>query len=283
MSSGVKESDIPPCRVEDTPEDSDRLASTTGRVMRFRAAGITLIALVTLWQIATDLLDVPVYLLPSPGAIAKEVVQNWRMLIDEATITIFEVVAGFTLSALMALPIAATLAYSPAVESATYPLIVGSSTIPKVALAPILLTWFGFGLAPKIIIVVLVAFFPIVINTVAGFKSLPLRIIYLARSMDANEAQIFWYFRMPHALPNIFAGFKITSVLCVVGAVVAEFVGSDKGLGYVMMMAASDLNIARQFAAVLILTIIGLAAFWIVEWVERRLLPWHNSVRNENI
>jgi NitT/TauT family transport system permease protein len=281
MSSGVKESDISPRRVEDTPEGSDRQASPTGWVLRFRAAGITLVALVTLWQIATDLLEVPVYLLPSPGAIAKEVVENWRMLIDEAAITTFEVLVGFTLSAVIALPLAAIFSYSPAVENATYPLIVGSNTIPKVALAPILLTWFGFGLAPKIIIVVLVAFFPILINTVTGFKSLPLQMIYLARSMGANEAQLFWHFRMPHALPNIFAGFKITIVLCVVGAVVAEFVGSDRGLGYVMMMAASDLNIARQFAAVLVLSVIGIAAFWIVEWAEGRLLPWQNAARNE--
>jgi NitT/TauT family transport system permease protein len=276
----VKESDISPRRADDAQNDPDRQASPAGRAIRFRAAGITLIAVIAIWQIATDLLNIPVYLLPSPSAIAKEVVENWRMLIDQAAVTTFEVVAGFTLSALIALPLAAIFVYSPVVESATYPLIVGSNTIPKVALAPILLAWFGFGLAPKIIIVVLVAFFPILINTVTGFKSLPLQMIYLARSMGASEAQLFWHFRMPHALPNIFAGFKITIVLSVVGAVVAEFVGSDRGLGYVMMMAASDLNIARQFAAVLFLSIIGLAAFWIVEWAEHGLLPWQqNSLR----
>ena len=166
-------------------------------------------------------------------------------------------------------------------ERAVYPLIVGSNTVPKVALAPLLLAWFGFGLMPKILIVVLVAFFPIVINAVVGLKSLGAPMIYLARSMGASAAQVFWLFRMPNALPSIFAGLKIASVLSVIGAVVAEFVGADSGLGYAMMVATSDLNIARQFAAILVLSAIGMVFFWILGVVERLLLPWHSSVRNE--
>ena len=134
---------------------------------------------------------------------------------------------------------------------------------------------------PKILIVVLVAFFPIVINAVVGLKSLGAPMIYLARSMGASAAQVFWLFRMPNALPSIFAGLKIASVLSVIGAVVAEFVGADSGLGYAMMVATSDLNIARQFAAILVLSAIGMVFFWIIGLVERLLLPWHSSVRNE--
>jgi len=246
-------------------------------------ATITLIGLLIVWQLATYLFKIPDYLLPAPMAIAEDMAGNWHLLADHAGVTTFEIVLGFILSVLIAVPLAALLSYSVVFERAIYPLIVGSNTVPKVALAPLLLAWFGFGLMPKIIIVVLVAFFPIVINSVVGLKSLSPQMFYLARSMGASVQQMFWLFRMPNALPSIFAGFKIASVLSVIGAVVAEFVGSDSGLGYVMMVATSDLNIARQFAAILVLSAIGMVFFWLIGWIERLLLPWHSSIRNETL
>src|SRR4051794_4484944 len=203
----------------------------------------TLIGLLVIWQLATYVFRIPDYLLPPPSAIARDIAAHWRLLLDHAGVTTFEIVLGFILSVLVGVPLAALLSYSSVFERAVYPLIVGSNTVPKVALAPLLLAWFGFGLMPKILIVVLVAFFPIVINAVVGLKSLGAPMIYLARSMGASAAQAFWLFRMPNALPSIFAGLKIASVLSVIGAVVAEFVGSDSGLGYAMMVATSDLNI----------------------------------------
>ena len=208
---------------------------------------------------------------------------NWRILLGHAAVTTGEVVIGFLLSALIGIPLAALFVYSSGFEKAVYPLIVGSNTIPKVALAPLLLAWFGFGFAPKIIIVVLVAFFPIVINSVVGLKSLSSEMLYLARSMGANAMQVFWRFRLPNALPSIFAGLKVATVLSVIGAVVAEFVGSDNGLGYAMMMATSDLNMARQFSAIIVLSLIGVVFFWLIGLVERLMLPWHISVRNETL
>jgi NitT/TauT family transport system permease protein len=132
-------------------------------------------------------------------------------------------------------------------------------------------------------IVVLVTFFPIVINSVVGLKSLTPQMLYLARSMGASTAQIYWLFRAPNALPSIFAGLKIASVLSVIGAVVAEFVGADSGLGYAMMVATSDLNIARQFSAIFILSAMGIFFFWIIGTLERILIPWHSSVLNETL
>jgi NitT/TauT family transport system permease protein len=265
---------------QDGPDTADDMPRPAAAIPY---ASITLIALLLIWQAATYLFRIPEYLLPPPTAIITDMAANWRLLADASVVTIGEVAAGFVLSVLIGVPLAALLSASLAVEKAIYPIIVGSNTVPKVALAPLLLAWFGFGITPKIVIVVLVTFFPIVINSVVGFKSLPPQMYYLARSMGASGAELFWLFRIPNALPSIFAGLKVASVLSVIGAVVAEFVGSDSGLGYAMMVATSDLNIARQFAAILLLSVIGTIFFWLIGRVERLLLPWHSSMRNETL
>ena len=251
------------------------------RTRRFTTphATIAIVSFLLLWQLASVVFNIPTYLLPSPLGIVNDAMVHWRVLLHHTGITTLEVVVGFVLSVLIGLPLAALFTFSRTMEKSIFPLIVGSNTIPKVALAPLLLAWFGFGLKPKILIVVLVAFFPIVINAVVGFKSLSPQMIYLARSMGATSSQLFWQFYLPNALPNIFAGFKVATSLAVIGAVVAEFVGADGGLGYVMMIANADLNIARQFAAIVLLSMIGMIFFWIIEWVERIVLPWHVSVR----
>src|SRR5215471_1825152 len=182
---------------------------------------LTLFALLVVWQLATTLFALPAYLLPSPLRIVQQIQRDWLLLLSHGWVTLLEVVAGFVISVLIGVPIAIWVTYSKAFDEAVYPLIVGSQTIPKVALAPLLLAWFGFGLAPKIVIVVLVAFFPIVINSVVGLRSAPVEMLHLARSMGSSAAQIFWRFRLPQALPNIFAGMKLATVLAVIGAVVA--------------------------------------------------------------
>ena len=263
------------------PRASTGVTAPKARARRLTTphATIAIVSFLLIWQLASVVFNIPTYLLPSPLAIMDDAMLHWRVLLHHTGITTFEVVAGFVLSVLIGLPLAALLTFSRAMEKSIFPLIVGSNTIPKVALAPLLLAWFGFGLKPKILIVVLVAFFPIVINAVVGFKSLNPQMIFLARSMGATSRQIFWQFYLPNALPSIFAGFKVATSLAVIGAVVAEFVGADGGLGYVMMIANADLNIARQFAAIVLLPMIGMVFFWIIEWLERIVLPWHVSVR----
>jgi NitT/TauT family transport system permease protein len=241
---------------------------------------LTLLTLVVLWQAATAIFALPAYLLPSPLVILSQIKLDWLMLLSHGWITVFEVVTGFLISVLIGVPIAIWVTYSRAFDNAVYPLIVGSQTIPKVALAPLLLAWFGFGMVPKIIIVVLVAFFPIVINSVVGLRSAPVEMLHLARSMGASPAQIFWRFRLPQALPSIFAGMKLATVLAVIGAVVAEFVGADSGLGYLIMIAGANFNIARQFSAIVVLSVVGMIFFWLAGLIERISLPWHVSVRS---
>jgi NitT/TauT family transport system permease protein len=244
---------------------------------------IALAALLVIWEGATRLLRIPDYLLPPPSQVLFDMARNWQLLLDASKVTTFEVIVGFLLSMVVGIPLAALCAYSVPFERAIYPLVVGTNTVPKVALAPLLLAWFGFGIAPKILIVVLVTFFPIVINSVVGLKSLPPQMLYLARSMGASGLQVFLLFRIPNALPSIFAGLKVATVLSVIGAVVAEFVGADSGLGYAMMTATADLNIARQFAAILLLSVIGVIFFSLVSWIERLLIPWHSSIRTETL
>jgi NitT/TauT family transport system permease protein len=240
---------------------------------------LTLLILVVIWQVATVVFAVPRYLLPSPLAILSQIQRDWWLLLSHGWVTVLEIIVGFAISVLIGVPIAIWVTYSKAFDNAVYPLIVGSQTIPKVALAPLLLAWFGFGIAPKIIIVVLVAFFPIVINSVVGLRGAPIEMLHLARSMGSSPSQIFWRFRLPQALPNIFAGMKLATVLAVIGAIVAEFVGADSGLGYLIMIAGANFDIARQFSAIVVLSIVGMICFWLAGFIERMCLPWHVSVR----
>lgn len=251
------------------------------RGLRVPYAALSAVVFIAAWQLATTLLHTPTYFLPSPYAILKDIVAQRDILLQQTGVTTVEVILGYLLSIVIAMPLAILFTYSRAFERAIYPLIVGSQTVPKVAVAPLLLTWFGFGLRPKIVIVVLITFFPMVINAVVGLKSLHPNMLHLARSMGANMFQVFWRFRLPNALPSIFAGLKVATVLAVIGAVVAEFVGADGGLGYVIMMATADLNVARQFSAITLLSIIGILFFWLIGFIERLTLPWHITVRRD--
>jgi NitT/TauT family transport system permease protein len=257
------------------------------KVWRAKAAvpysWITFAALIVIWQIAVDALHIPKFLLPSPLAILLDIVHTWQRLLFNAVFTSYETLLGFALSVAIGVPIAIALAASKGFERAFYPLIVATQAIPKVSVAPLLLIWFGYGLRPKIVIVVLVTFFPIVINSVVGFKSLSQNMQNLARSMGASSLQVFWRFQLPNALPGIFAGLKVASVLAIIGAIVAEFVGADIGLGYVIMNATADINVTHQFSAIVLLSLIGILFFALIERIERFCLPWHISVRRDQI
>ena len=164
-------------------------------------------------------------------------------------------------------------------QRTVYPLLVFSQLVPKVALAPIFVVWFGFTLLPKVLVTFLLSFFPVVINTVVGLRALDPEVIYLTRSTGASTLDTFLKVRLPAALPTMFAGFKLAAISATVGAVIGEFIGSDRGLGYVILTANGDLNTALSFAAIVILTIIGLILYFGVERLERFCIPWHVSQR----
>jgi NitT/TauT family transport system permease protein len=233
------------------------------------------VALLVLWEVVTRAFGVPTYLLPPPSIVLASLQSNAGLLLAQGWITTLEIVLGFALSIVIGIPLALALFLWPPFSRAVLPLLVSSQAMPKVAIAPLLLVWFGFGLLPKVLIAFLIAFFPIVINTAVGLASIEREKIYLARSIGLGPAATFFKIRLPNALPAIFGGLKISITLAVVGAVVGEFVGGDAGLGYLLMVANGSMDTPLLFADLVVLTLLGVAFFLLVEVAERFALPPH--------
>jgi NitT/TauT family transport system permease protein len=237
------------------------------------------LAVLLLWEVGVRVGGVPAYLLPPPSAIAERMVKDYELLAHHTWVTVGEVLAGYLLAIVISIPLAAVLAQFRVVENALYPLLIASQTIPKVAIAPILVVWFGFGLAPKILIAFLICFFPIVVDTLIGLRSVPKEVLWLSRSMGASQWKTFVKIQFPAALPHIFAGLKVASTLAVVGAVVGEFVPSERGLGYQLIVANGVLDVQLSFAVLITLSLIGILLYAVVDLAERAALPWHVSQR----
>jgi NitT/TauT family transport system permease protein len=241
----------------------------------------TVFAILLVWAAVVGIFHIPEYLLPAPQEVILRVVKEWPILLKHSWYTLFSVLTGFLASVLIGVPIAFAIVSSRLVERMTMPVLVMSQTIPKVAIAPILVVWLGFGIMPKIAVVFLISFFSIVVSTVVGLKSVESDMIDLVRSMGASTARIMLRVRAPSALPQMFAGFKIAICLSVVGAIVGEFVGSDSGLGYLLLTSTGSLDGPLVWSALFILIAIGMILFTIVSKVERLMIPWHVSVRAE--
>ena len=231
------------------------------------------------WELTVRLFALPEYLLPGPEPVLFALAQNIRTLAVQSLWTAGTVLAGFLVAAAVAIPLAMLIVISPVLERLLYPPMVATQSIPKIALAPLFIVWFGFGVAPKVAVAFLIAFFPIVIDTIVGLRSIDPAMIQLARSMGAPPRRIFLKLRLPHALPMIFGGLKVASALAVVGALTGEFVGSDRGLGYLLVQASGNLNTALLFATLVILSAMAMAFFYMVEMLERIAIPWHASQR----
>ena len=231
------------------------------------------------WELTVRLFALPEYLLPGPEPVLVALAQNIRTLAVQSLWTAGTVLAGFLVAAAVAVPLAMLIVISPVLERLLYPPMVATQSIPKIALAPLFIVWFGFGVAPKVAVAFLIAFFPIVIDTIVGLRSIDPAMIQLARSMGAPPRRIFLKLRLPHALPMIFGGLKVASALAVVGALTGEFVGSDRGLGYLLVQASGNLNTALLFATLVILSAMAMAFFYMVEMLERIAIPWHASQR----
>ena len=240
-----------------------------------------IIVLIIGWDLCIRLFKIPQYLIPTPWQVVQQLFKEWPMLWRESLPTLYATLGGFALSALVGVPIAMWIAYSRLVESFVYPLLVFSQSVPKVAIAPLFVVWFGFGVIPKVIAAFLLGFFPVIVATVQGFKSIESDVIDLARSMGASPLKVFLKFRLPQAMPAIFSGLKVSVTLAVVGAVVGEFVGSNSGLGYVLQKANGTFDLPLMFAALVILSMIGVLLFLVLELIERWVLPWHASQRHD--
>ena len=232
-------------------------------------------AVLLLWEGATRVFAIPRFLLPPPSVVFASLLAHAELLLTNGWITTLEIVLGFALSIAVGIPLALAIFLWPPFSRSIFPLLVSSQAMPKVAIAPLLLVWFGFGLLPKVLVAFLIAFFPVVINTSIGLASIEREKIWLARSMGLGAMATFFKIRLPNALPSIFGGLKISITLAVVGAVVGEFVGGDAGLGYLLMVANGTIDTALLFADLLVLTALGVILFMLLELAERRVIPKH--------
>jgi NitT/TauT family transport system permease protein len=235
------------------------------------------LSLILVWQILVGILDVPEYLFPSPLDVADQFKSNFFILLENTGVTIFETLIGFILGVVFALLVALAIVHSRILEILIYPALIFSQTTPRIAIAPLLVIWFGYDILPKIIIVIIISFFTIVVNTVKGLKSADPELLNLMNSYGASKKEILIKVKLPIALPYIFAALKIAITLSVIGAVVGEFVGADKGLGYLIMLGNVNLDTSLMFSAIIILGIMGTLLYKIVCMAEKRIMYWSPS------
>jgi NitT/TauT family transport system permease protein len=237
-------------------------------------------ALLAIWWFVTWREYVAPYLVPPPGDVWDVLVEQRADLARHTWVTTYETLLGFVLAALIGVGAAVLIVYSSTMEKAIYPIILFAQVIPKIAIAPILVVWFGFGMTPKVVLAVLIAFFPVVISGVAGLRSTDPELLDLSATMGATRWQTFRKIRFPGALPHLMAGLKVAVTLAVVGAVVGEFVGAKEGLGFILLAASGNLDSALLFADLFLMSAIGIVLFVLVEAAEALLIPWHASRRD---
>ena len=248
-----------------------RAATVASRIL---LPALTIVALVGLWWLATIVFGWEEFIVPTPADVWDELVAQRHLLPEHVWTTLLETLEGFGLAIVIGVPVAVAIAYSKVLESTIYPALVALNAIPKIAIAPLLVIWMGFGAGPKIAMVVLICFFPIVISTATGLKATPAELVDLARSLSASQLQQFVKVRFPAALPYVFVGLKVAITLAVIGAVVGEFVGASKGLGYVIVASGQNANTSLAFAAIVLLSLMSILLFYGLVLAERLLVPW---------
>jgi putative hydroxymethylpyrimidine transport system permease protein len=246
-------------------------------VKRWLPSLALLAALVGIWELVVWAADVPDYLFPAPSAVASALADDAGLLGDAAAVTAREMILGYLLAVVLALALAVVLHFSALLRRALLPLLVVSQTVPTVVLAPILAILLGYGIGPKLVVVAIVCFFPIVVNAVDGLRSTDAELVRMMRTLHGSRLAIFRRVELPGALPAIFSGARVAATYAAVGAVFGEWAGSSSGLGFVMLQAQPALATARIFAAVLILCAIALALYALVTLTERLLVPWERE------
>jgi NitT/TauT family transport system permease protein len=237
------------------------------------------VIVIAAWAGAVHVFAIPDYLLPSPEKVLVRIVHDRALFWKHSLATLSVIVIGFLISVAFGVGLALVVVLNRTAERALMPLIVGSQTIPKIAIAPLFVVWLGFGLEPKVAVTFLITFFPVVVATIAGLKAVEPEMLDMVRSMGAGSVQAMLKVQIPTALPQVFSGLKIAITSAVVGAIVAEFVGSDTGLGYLLLTSTATLDGSLVWSALLILVVIGIALFAIIARLEKAVIPWHVSIR----
>ncbi|MDX6581614.1 MAG: putative hydroxymethylpyrimidine transport system permease protein [Solirubrobacterales bacterium] len=242
---------------------------------------LVIVALLGLWELAAqwdwiaDALNIKPFLIPAPSEIGRSLWEDRSLLASDAWVTVQEVVLGFALALALGFAFAVALHLSDTLRRALYPLLVASQTVPVIAIAPILIVWLGFGIGPKLAIIALVCFFPITVNTLDGLRSVDPDLPRMMRTLDADRSQILRRVEIPSALPYLFSGAKIAAAISVIGAVFGEWAGADEGLGHLILISQGQLQTARVFAAVVVLSALALALFGSLALLERRFGWWN--------
>ena len=239
------------------------------------AIGIALV--LAAWQAWIEIKDVKPYIVPAPSSVAERLADDPWLFMREGLKTLEGALLGFAVGGCVALVLATLMAQARFLERSIFPLAILVKVTPIVAIAPLLTIWFGFGLMPKVFIAALIVFFPIMVNALIGFRSVNPNALALLESLAASRAEVFWRLRLPSSLPYLFAAFRVSIPLSVIGAVVAEWFSGDRGLGSVIYIANNKLDMATAFAGVFTLALLGVVLFLVTSWLERRVLFWHES------
>lgn len=255
------------------------LASIRGWFSEARNTILFVIGFLLFWELAVIVFRIPRYILPSLSSIIRQFIRNFDLIWEYTLITGYETLVGFVIAVAIGVPLAMLTAFSRILRQTFYPFAVALEMVPKIAFAPLFVTWFGFGFIPKMIIVFLVCFFPILLNGILGFTSLSQEMVHFSRSTGASQLRMFWKIRLPAALPELFVGLKGAAVNATVGATISEWIGGDAGLGYYIQIATGQLRMDLAFAIIFMLTALGLLLFYIVQFVEKQMIPWHVSQR----
>ncbi|MET0971112.1 MAG: ABC transporter permease [Tardiphaga sp.] len=232
------------------------------------------IVLLGVWELLADRLKIPTWILPAPSAIFEAAVKWAPELAANSWVTLRETVVGFVLAIVASLPLAILISLNPLARKLIYPILLGLQSVPKVAVAPLVILWFGLSEWPKIIVVVLVCFFPILVNMVAGLEAVPKTMLDLMRSLGASPHVVFRRLRLPVALPHFFTGCKVAVTFAVIGAVISEFVAAQDGLGYLILISTAQSQTPLAFAAIALLTLLSIALFHGIEFIEKRVVDW---------
>lgn len=246
---------------------------------RTRDVVLVLAATLALWELGVAILRPPAIILPPPSLIGLEFLSTPYVFLKHLGFTLAITCVGFALAVVLGVLLAVGIVYSPFLERTVYTLLVAINSIPKVALAPLFVIWLGTGIEPKIAVAVMLAIFPIVIDMVLGLRSVDPDMLNLARVHNASPRAVLFKIRFPCALPSLFAGMKVAISFALVGAIVGEFVAGSQGLGFQILVAQGQFDTTRVFVSLLLLGFVGTILFFVVDFAERLVLPWHVSHR----
>ena len=258
---------------------ADKLKATARWIVNSWMVIAFFIGFFLFWELSIDWFSIPRYILPKPTTIIVNASADLPRLIDYTYVTALETVLGYVIAILLAIPLGLAITFSSILRRTIYPFFVSIEMTPKIAFAPLFISWLGFGLLPKVIIVFLVCFFPIVLNAILAFGSLSDELDRFSKTTGASVLKTFIKIRIPSALPQCFVGFKYAAINATVGATIAEFIGSDEGLGFYIQIVTGNMRPDLAFAGIFLLTVMGLLLFGIVTFAERALIPWHISQR----